>query len=421
LTCVLRVFGPKRMYDTVEIPLKPGTPFTDRVASIKSAVEHNRNPLESVIPFRSNLYYSQVVDLRKVEDIDAVLHLNARKTGTHKIQIIEAGKKHSGEIADTIAQIVTEHPELQAVSRVDSCADVIDGPHVRWIAQSVRSRSAQWQAQFGTVEIRDDQGKKMPWSEMGKREVGTMYLGMRPNCFRVYDKLAERRQAWHREKVRHERLAAQVVTDKVIDGVDCSYWAMRFPTLKKWRRELEKQLIPSGREYFPFPSFEEWFAEQCRGPMTNLVQMRLPGQEEPEQMKLIPELPKVLTRIERQMGAGRIPERLNSFEKLFSRQALDFNPFDRLDFSAFNAITQIDASDYSVVEFAAGLQFKQWLEQGMSYQQLYAYWNSKRNAKAIAKKFAPFVAAANPRKEVTITAADLYERYRDSLTRQMAA
>src|SRR5947209_3207554 len=108
------------MYDTVEIPLMPGAPFTDRIRSIKTGVENVRNQLESDIPFRSNLYYSQVVDLRKVEDIDAVLHLNARKTGTHKIQIIEAGRKCSGEIADTIAQIVTEHPDLQAVSRVDS-------------------------------------------------------------------------------------------------------------------------------------------------------------------------------------------------------------------------------------------------------------------------------------------------------------
>jgi hypothetical protein len=57
----------------------------------------------------------------------------------------------------------------------------------------------------------------------------------------------------------------------------------------------------------------------------------------------------------------------------------------------------------------------------MSYQQLYAFWNTNRNAKAIAKKFAPFVAAANPPQEVTITSGDLFERYRESLSRQMAA
>ena len=385
----------------------PGAPFTERIDSIKSAVEHVRDPLESDIPFRSNLYYAQVVDLRKIEDIDAVLHLNARKTGTHKIQIIEAGKKCAGEIAEVVSQVVTEHPDLQAVSRVDSCADVLDGPHVRWIAQSVRARSAQWQSQFGSVELQDEAGKRMQWSEMGKREVATMYLGMRPNCFRVYDKIAERRKAWSLEKRRHESTAAKLVADKVTEGmgqVDVNYWAIRYPSLKKWRTELEKQLKPSARNTFPFPSFANWFQEQARGPQSNLVEM-----------------PQTLTRVERQMGAGRIPERLNSFEKLFSKQALEFNPFDRLDFSAFAATTEINMSDYSIVEFAAGLQFKHWLEQGMSYQQLYALWNQKRHGKKLAQKYAPFVSAAQPKDEVKISARDLYERYRDSLSRQMAA
>ena len=121
------------------------------------------------------------------------------------------------------------------------------------------------------------------------------------------------------------------------------------------------------------------------------------------------------------MAAGRVPEQLDSFEKLFSVKALDFNPFERLNFSSFNSETQIDMSDFSPVQFAAGMQFKHWLETGMSYQQLYAYWNTRRNAKAIATKFAPFVAAANPPQAVSITAADLYERYRSSVSRQMAA
>jgi hypothetical protein len=206
---------------------------------------------------------------------------------------------------------------------------------------------------------------------------------------------------------------------------------VRYPTLKAWRRALEKKLLPSARNYMPFPDFATWFVAQCNGPMADLVkmnsqsnvlQMPLPGQEElPEQLNLVPQLPKILTRVERQMGAGRIPDELNSFEKLFSRDALDFNPFERLDFSSFSTKTQIDMSNYTIVEFAAGMMFKQWLEQGMSYQNLYTMWNQKRNAERIAKKFAPFVAAANPPEEVTISATELYERYRDSLTRQMAA
>ena len=430
------------MYDTLEIPLMPGASFSDRISSLKSDVEaasacHRMAAglPGSEIPFTQNFYYSQVIDLRRVADIEAVLHLNAKKTGTHKIQIVEAGRKCAGQIADTISKIVNDHPDLLGVSRVDTCADVVDGPEVKWMAQTVRAKSAQWQAEFGKAELRDENGHKVPWSEMGKREVQTMYIGKRPNCFRVYDKLAERRAAWTREKRRHERLASEIVRDKAVECWPASQsYALQ---TKEGLRKLAKRCVPGGRYYMPFPDFETWFAAQCVGPLTNLVQMRLPGQEEPEQLglSLVPQLPKVITRVERQMAAGRVPESLDSFEKLFSKAALDFNPFARLEFSSFDGTTQIvlkhrgkcDEScaglqHFSVVEFAAGQQFRQWLETGMSYQQLYAYWNQgSRKAKAIAKKFAPFVAAANPAKVVSITSSELYERYRSSVSRQMAA
>jgi hypothetical protein len=429
------------MYDTVEIPLMPGASFSDRISSLKTNVEMASacHTLNSEIPFTANFYYGQVVDLRKIVDIEAVLHLNAKKTGTHKIQIIEAGRKCAGQIADTISQIVNEHPDLLGVSRVDTCADVVDGPEVKWMAQTVRARSAQWQAEFGQAELRDEKGQKVPWSEMGKREVQTMYIGKRPNCFRVYDKLAERRGAYRRELRRHERQASEIVMEKALEGGrDKTLYPLQS---KEEMRNLAKKFKSGGRFYMPFPDFDSWFAEQCVGPLAHLVktsapviQMPLPGQEQPEQLPLVPQLPKVLTRVERQMAAGRVPESLDTFEKLFSPNALEFNPFDRLEFSSFDATTQIvmkhrgkcgedcqGMQHYSVVEFAAGQMFRQWLETGMSYQQLYAYWNTRRNAKSIAKKFAPFVSAANPQKVVSITSSELYERYRDSVSRQMAA
>jgi hypothetical protein len=287
----------------------------------------------------------------------------------------------------------------------------------------VRAKFAQWQADFGVVEIRDVAGRTMPWSEMGKREVQTMYLGKRPNCFRVYDKMAERLHAWNLEKRRHERLARQIVVDKATEGAP-EFRCTGFPTqaaefYRAFKRRRE--LLCSGRYYLPFPDFETWFAAQCVGPMTNVVQMRLPGQEDPEQMDLLPQLPKVLTRVERQMAAGRVPPQLDTFEKLFSKQALDFNPFERLDFSSFGAQTQVEPDGYSEIEILAGLMIRQLLQTDMTYQQLYAFLNRKRNAKAILKKFAPFVAATNPPKEVSISSADLYNRYRSSVSRQLAA
>jgi hypothetical protein len=432
------------MYDTLEIPLMSEASFSDRISRLKSDVEFASacsrrsvyspelvGPSGSEIPFTQNVYYTQVVDLRRTADIEAVLHLNAKKTGVrhpHKIQILEAGHKCAGQIAETISRIVNDHPDLLGVSRVDSCADLVDGPEVKWMAQTVRARSAQWQAEFGTVELRDDKNHKVPWSEMGKRELQTMYIGKRPNCFRVYNKLAEQCAKWTRERRRHERLASEIVRDKALEGGrDRQTYRLQS---KEELRALAKKFASGGRYYIPFPDFETWFAAQCVGPLThlvrtapNVIQMPLPGQEPPEQLPLLVELPKVLTRVERQMGAGRVPEALDSFEKIFSPNALEFNSFERLEFSSFNVDTQIDMDDFSPVEFAAGLQFKRWLETGeMSFQQLYAFWNTgSRKARAIEKKFAPFVAAANPSNVVSITSSDLYERYRSSVSRQMAA
>ncbi len=399
------------MYDTIELPLAPEAGFSKPVLSVIGAL---RAPTPE-IPFKRNRYYRAVVDLRDTSDIDAILHLQSCNTGSHKIQIVEAGRKCRGEITDTVAKIVNGHPELLGVSRVDACANFVDGPSVRWFAQCVRARCAQWQAQLGTIELQDAAGRPLRWSEMGKRQLGTMYIARRTNCYRVYDKKAERYECWKREKRRHERQASCLVAEKVIHPIS---WAN---APKDFRAGIAKRLMPSSRRMIPFPDFETWFTNQCVGPMTGVVQMRLPGQEEPTQLAMLPQIPRVLTRVERQMGAGRVPGDLDTLEKLF-KNALVFNPFERLEFSALGVEPLIDMDDFSPVQFAAGLKFKEWLESGeMTYQQLYAYWNKRRNARAIEKKFAPFVAAANREKHTSISAVDLYDRYRDTISRQLAA
>jgi hypothetical protein len=206
-------------------------------------------------------------------------------------------------------------------------------------------------------------------------------------------------------------MAGDVVADKLSQieqhrSQVVAYWRVRYG-LTPWVKGLSKDLRSGAARIFPFPDFQSWLREQCIGPMAKVLEM--------------PALPKVFTRVERQMGAGRVPEQLNSFERIFSREAVEFNPFERLQFSSFDADTKINPDDYSIVELAAGMMFRQWLETGMSYQQLYALWNKKRNAKRYSKKFAPFIAAANPSKVESISSAELYEQYRESLTRQLAA
>ena len=379
--------------------------FSKRILKLKSEVEMaaREHRVDSELPYSQNIYYGQVVDLRRVADvadIEAVLHLTAKKTGSHKVQIIEAGHKYAGGIADTLAKIVDDHPDSYGISRVDSCADFVDGPGVAWIAQATRVKGKRWQAEFGEGELHEDKGKKVSWSEMGNREVQTMYQGKRPNCYRIYNKRDERQQVWMREKRRHERLASQVVRNKALEGGrdERNYPLHNSAEL----RDLDKHFVTGGRLYIPFPDFEPWLVAQSVGPSVNLAQ-----------------LPKTWTRVERQMGAGRVPEALDTFKKIFLPKVLEFNPFECVEFSCCDVDTQIDPEDFSPVEFAAGLQFKQWLETGMSYRDLYAYLNRNYNGKAIVEKFSPFFAAAS--KAASITASDLYERYRSSVSNQMAA
>ena len=405
-------FCVRRMYDTLEIPLLPGAPFTTRIRSLKIAVENVRDPLTSEVPFKSNMYYSQVVDLRVAADIDAMLHLNARKTGTHKIQLIEAGKKCYGEISQTVSQIIEEHPDLQSVARVDAFADIADGPEVKWMVQSLRAKWAQWQAEFGTVQFEDALGKKMNWSDMGRAEVKTMYMGKRPNCFRVYDKLNERFRAWMLEKRRHERAVSRIVLEKALEAapLDNGVKAAIHSDGKATRDFYAKQLVCSGRYYAPFPDFVSWFREQSSGPMQLFAE----------------KMPKVLTRVERQMASGRVPEEMNSLEKLFSAAALDFNPFERLEFRDWATSTEIVLEDYtqspaSWTQFCLGMHLRDLVRDGMPYQRLYRLLNQKRNAERRLKQFAPFLAAVDDVNTAKIDAAGLRERYRESLFRQMAA
>ena len=393
------------MYDTLEIPLRPEAHFSERVCLLKKRVEKAaaEHRVDSELPYSQNIYYGQVIDLRRVADvgdIEAVLHLNAKKTGTHKIQILEAGHKYAGGIAETIAKIVDDHPDSYSISRVDSCADFLDGPGVAWIAQATRVKGKRWQAEFGEGELREDKGKKVPWSEMGNREVQTMYEGKRPNCHRVYDKRNERQQAWMREKRRHERLASQVVRNKALEG---GRDERNYPLHSSAElRDLDKHFASGGRLYIPFPDFEPWLVAQSVGPSVNLSQ-----------------LPKTWTRVERQMGAGRVPEALDSFKKIFSPKVLTFNPFENVEFFSFNVDTQIDPEEFSPTELLAGIGVKHLLDTGTSWHELYGLLNRNYHGKEIALKLAPFIAAAS--KAASITASDLYERYRSSVSNQMAA
>lgn len=400
------------MLDTIEIPLPSQVYFRKPVTEVIDAM---RAP-DSEIRYSGSKHYRAVLDLRQYTEQDAFLYLYSKNTGRHKVVFIDAGEKTKGQMLDTLAGIVEGHPEMLETSRVDACANV-EGTSVSWFARSVRARMKQWQATFGNIQLKDSGGRSFDLSEMGKRELHGMYIGKRANCFRVYDKLAERRKAYSRELRRHELEAAALLAEKCLDPVPWS----SIP--KDLQRGFARRVLNSARRMYPFPSFEDWFGSQCTGGMTGVLrQMELPGQEQPEQLSLSPRMavviPSVLTRVERQMGAGRVPAEIATVGRLF-KNALEFNPFSHLEFTSADPDPVFDSKDFSPIEMLAGFHMRQLLASGdMTYQQLYAFLNLKRNAKRYIRKFEAFLTTE---RTGAVTSAELYERYRDTVSRQLAA
>src|SRR5262249_13976962 len=132
--------------------------------------------------------------------------------------------------------------------RLDLAADVRD-VSVDWFVRHVRARFKRWACDIGQVECEASQ-----YARMGLQQIQTYYLGKRPNCFRVYDKLAEYRHQY----------------------------------AKLTRRASDAAELPTFEEAYGYPE-------------TGLI----------------------LTRVERQMGGGRVPACIDTFGKLKASAAFN--------------------------------------------------------------------------------------------------
>jgi len=135
-------------------------------------------------PFRPSQHYTAVADLRPF-DIPAVLHIGCRhgrasQSGNHKIELIDTGKDGYGGMLMTMERVFFADPRQHEIMRVDLAADV-PGVSVDWFQHRARVKFKQWGAEIGELH----------YSQMGRREVQTLYFGKRPNCYRIYDKIAE--------------------------------------------------------------------------------------------------------------------------------------------------------------------------------------------------------------------------------------
>jgi hypothetical protein len=347
-------------------------------------------------------HYALTGDLRMYGH-DVILHLHCMHgEGNHKVELLDTGKRGFSFLVGEVERIFEIDPLKCGVMRVDCAAD-IQGVGVPWFHQRARVRWKQFANEMGELILeRPSASASLAYSQMGKREIQTLYFGKRPNCYRIYDKVAEWRSEYRRTCGKRD-LAALVkrmieagATQEDID----------------WRLRSEG-FNPDADNCVP--AFQEVYG--------------------------VPESGYTLTRCERQIGGGEVPtipvkgkpakewERLDSIAAL-KRRALDYNPFH--EFEIFEGgEAEPSRENYSLLTYMAGMYLRERIQRE-GIQQTRSWINSHkrmgaktpgRNAKKLlGKTFADFVPPCSGIDgEGLSSVVELYERYRNSVSKQMAA
>jgi hypothetical protein len=300
-------------------------------------------------PFHSSRHYLAAGDLRPY-GYDAILHTHCRHgRGDHKVELIDTGCRSFDYLVDQVARIFNVKPSGLELIRVDLAADV-PGVSVPWFLSHTRAKHKRFHNAVSGLE----------YQQQGKRGIQTIYLGIRPNMFRIYDKVAE---------LEHQRRKLQ----------------------RKVGADVEIPDLPSLYGVWPDT---------------------------------------VLTRVERQIGGGKIAEQIkiaqaggvdhvNTLGELRS-YAPEFNPFLNLELNRESAPPQPgdfnDLNQYMAVMWARSV-IPEW---GMHAFRQFVNQHTNRNASRWMKKRGHWLVDS---KELGagISANDLYELYRESVTRQISA
>jgi hypothetical protein len=158
--------------------------------------------------------------------------------------------------------------------------------------------------------------------------------------------------------------------------------------------------------------------EEYRAQYRRIVRLMSPELTAPpfEECFGVPEFGHILTRVERQMGGGRIPGELATVGDL--RNCAAFNPFDSLEFIARGS-PEPSSDNYSFMEYSTGMHLRRIVEtQGMQAAISYITRLSKRNKKWALKKFSDFLPAPS---EGDLTGERLFELFQRSIAAQFQA
>lgn len=135
-----------------------------------------------------------------------------------------------------------------------------------------------------------------------------------------------------------------------------------------------------------------------------------------EELYDYPETGVILTRVERQIGGGRLPPTIGTVGKL--RSLPDFCPFDKLEILAgASEIPNADHYDLSTYLQGVGLQSMVAKLGGIQRTIRWINRHSPGNAARLLKRYAVFL----PASEYPVTVERIHQAYRESVQRQMAA
>lgn len=125
----------------------------------------------------------------------------------------------------------------------------------------------------------------------------------------------------------------------------------------------------------------------------------------------------VITRLEQQFGGNRVPPAIATFGDLF--RLPEFNPFTRIEISSGTAARVPTIGERGLSVWLMGTRLRE-LQDEMGLHQFYRWLNryTSGNSARLRRQYAEFL---QPQNDDLVTTRTVFEAYRESVTKQLAA
>ncbi|HLG99481.1 MAG TPA: hypothetical protein VKX49_24445 [Bryobacteraceae bacterium] len=176
------------MIDKLDFRVPADAPYSRDFSALYQEIANNPKG-----PFRQGRHYLKSACLQEYGH-PVVLHVHCLhgKRGDHKLELLDTGTMSYSQMADVTTRVFKVRPEDLRIMRIDFAADV-PGVPVTWFEKHVLAKYKRWVAEIGKLDA------GIEFASMGRRGVETLYLGRRPNLFRIYNKIAEYRAQFDRQ------------------------------------------------------------------------------------------------------------------------------------------------------------------------------------------------------------------------------